>query len=278
MSTELLERRGRLTRGIGLALVGLVVLMAVVSFVWLPFSIEEIDPTNTNAGPSSLHWLGTDPLGRDIFTQILVGSRTTLLVGVVAVGIAGLLGVPLGMLAGSSGRAVNETVMRFMDIVFAFPAVLLAIILAAGFGGSTITAMVAIGVATVPVFARITRAATLGVMNSDYVLVARSYGRQGLPLMVKYVLPNIAAVIIVQASVAFAIAILAEAALSYLGMGTQPPTPTWGRSLQEAQTYLFINPLLPIWPGLAIALSVLGFNLLGDGLRDSLDPTLRDGG
>ncbi len=276
MTDRLLARRGNLTRWMGLALVGFVVVMAAVSFVWQPYGIEAIDPTNTNTGPSVDHWLGTDPLGRDIFTQILVGSRTTLFVGVVAVGIASLIGVPVGMLAGSSGRWVNETVMRAMDIVFAFPAVLLAIILAAGFGGSTLTAMIAIGIATVPVFARITRAATLQVMTSDYVLVARSYGRRGVPLMVRYVLPNIASVIIVQASVAFAIAILAEAALSYLGLGTQPPTPTWGRSLQEAQTYLFINPLLPVWPGVAIALSVLGFNLLGDGLRDALDPTLRE--
>lgn len=275
MTTRLLERRSSLTRRIGFALVGLVVIMALVSLVWQPYGIEQIDPANPNAGPSAAHWLGTDPLGRDIFTQIIVGARTTLLVGVVAVGIAGVIGVPLGMLAGSSGPWVNETVMRAMDVVFAFPAVLLAIILAAGFGGSTVTAMVAIGVATVPVFARIARAATLQVMTTDYVLAARSYGRRGLPLMIRYVLPNIASVIIVQASVAFAIAILAEAALSYLGMGTQPPTPTWGRSLQEAQTYLFVNPLLPLWPGLAIALSVLGFNLLGDGLRDSLDPTLR---
>jgi peptide/nickel transport system permease protein len=210
-----------------------------------------------------------------MFSQILVGARTTLFVGVVAVAISATVGIPLGLLAAASHKWLSEPVMRALDILFAFPAILLAIILAAGFRASTLTGMVAIGVATVPVFGRLTRAGALQVLRSDYVLAARSYGRRGVVLMVRYVLPNIAALLIVQASVSFAHAVLAEAALSYLGFGTPPPTPTWGRMLQEAQNFLVVQPMLAVWPGVAIALSVLGFNLLGDGLRDALDPRLR---
>lgn len=259
---------------VGGGLVGSVLVMALVSFVWTPADPTRVDAAQTLLPPGGEHLLGTDHYGRDILSQLLVGARTTLVVGLVAVAIAGVLGVPLGLVGASARRRVSEPLMRMLDIVFAFPAVLLAIILAAGFGASTLTAMIAIGVATVPVFARLTRAASLQVLTSDYVLAARSYGRRGTALMRRYVLPNIAAVLTVQASVAFAIAILAEAALSYLGFGTAPPTPSWGRMLQEAQNYLVVEPLLAFWPGVAIALAVLGFNLLGDGLRDALDPRL----
>lgn len=269
------RRRFGATFVIGALLVGLVVATALLSYFWTPYDPTLINPATALSGPSAQHWLGTDHFGRDIFSNILVGARTTLFVGVVAVLIAAGLGIPLGLLAAGSGRLVSEPVMRFLDIVFAFPAVLLAIVLAAGFGASTLTAMVAIGVATVPVFARLARASALQVLNSEYVLAARSYGRHGLALVTRYVLPNIAAVLVVQASVSFAIAILAEAALSYLGFGTPAPTPSWGRMLQEAQNYLVVEPTLALWPGVAIALSVLGFNLLGDGLRDALDPRLR---
>jgi peptide/nickel transport system permease protein len=179
------------------------------------------------------------------------------------------------MLAGVAGGWVSEVLMRASDVLYAFPALLLAILLAAAFGASTWTAMVAIGVATVPAFARVTRAGTLQVLASDYVLAARAAGTGRLAIAGRHILPNVAPVIGVQASVAFGIAILAEAALSYLGLATPPPTPTWGRMLRDAQTYLFSDPVLALWPGLAIALAVLGFNLLGDGLRDVLDPRLR---
>jgi peptide/nickel transport system permease protein len=267
--------RGNLTLVVGGVLVGLVLLTALVSYLWTPHNPTRVDPSVPLLAPNGTYWLGTDYFGRDIFSQVLVGARTTLFVGVVSVAISATLGIPLGLLAASARRWVSEPVMRLLDIVFAFPAVLMAIILAAGFGASTLTAMIAIGIATVPVFARLTRAGALQVLKSDYVLAARSYGRRGPALMARYVVPNIAALLIVQASVAFAIAILAEAALSYLGFGTPPPTPSWGRMLQEAQNYLVVQPLLALWPGLAIALSVLGFNLLGDGLRDVLDPRLK---
>ncbi|MBQ1042669.1 MULTISPECIES: ABC transporter permease [unclassified Micromonospora] len=269
------RRRWNLTLVIGAGLVGLVVLTALVSFLWTPYDPTRVDPSQTLLSPGGEHWLGTDHFGRDIVSQILVGARTTLFVGVVAVAIAAAVGVPLGLLAATGHRWLSEPVMRALDIVFAFPAILLAIILAAGFGASTLTGMIAIGVANVPVFGRLTRAGAMQVLQSDFVLAARSYGRRGVVLMVRYVLPNIAALLIVQASVSFAHAVLAEAALSYLGYGTPPPTPTWGRMLQEAQNYFVVQPMLAVWPGLAIALSVLGFNLMGDGLRDALDPRLR---
>ncbi|MFJ8204717.1 ABC transporter permease [Micromonospora chalcea] len=269
------RRRWNLTLVIGAGLVGLVVLTALVSFLWTPYDPTRVDPSQTLLSPGGEHWLGTDHFGRDIVSQLLVGARTTLFVGVVAVAIAAVVGVPLGLLAATGHRWLSEPVMRALDIVFAFPAILLAIILAAGFGASTLTGMIAIGVANVPVFGRLTRAGAMQVLQSDFVLAARSYGRRGVVLMVRYVLPNIAALLIVQASVSFAHAVLAEAALSYLGYGTPPPTPTWGRMLQEAQNYFVVQPMLAVWPGLAIALSVLGFNLMGDGLRDALDPRLR---
>ncbi|MET9299827.1 ABC transporter permease [Micromonospora aurantiaca (nom. illeg.)] len=269
------RRRWNLTLVIGAGLVGLVVLTALVSFLWTPYDPTRVDPSQTLLSPGGDHWLGTDHFGRDIVSQLLVGARTTLFVGVVAVAIAAAVGVPLGLLAATGHRWLSEPVMRALDIVFAFPAILLAIILAAGFGASTLTGMIAIGVANVPVFGRLTRAGAMQVLRSDFVLAARSYGRRGVVLMVRYVLPNIAALLIVQASVSFAHAVLAEAALSYLGYGTPPPTPTWGRMLQEAQNYFVVQPMLAVWPGLAIALSVLGFNLMGDGLRDALDPRLR---
>ena len=195
----------------------------------------------------------------------------------VAIGIAALIGIPLGAIAAQRGGAVDEVAMRASDIVYAFPAVLIAIMLAAAYGRSTTTAMVAIGIAYIPVFARLTRGSALQVLRSDYVLAARACGRRPREILTHHVLPNIAAILIVQATVLFAVAILAEAALSYLGLGTSPPAPTWGGMLTNSQTYLSEDALLALWPGLAIALAVLGFSLLGDGLRDVLDPRLRRG-
>ncbi|NJC66032.1 ABC transporter permease [Planosporangium flavigriseum] len=263
---------------VGGALVGLVVLAALVSFVWTPHDPVHVDPAHRLAPAfGGDYLLGTDKFGRDVLSRLMVGARTTLYVGIVAVGIAAVLGTPLGMLAGMVGGWSGELVMRANDLLFAFPALLLAIMLGAVFGASALTAMVAIGVATIPAFARVARGQTLSVMHTDYVLAARSAGRSRLAIALRHVLPNIASILIVQASVSFAIAILAEAALSFLGFGTRPPTPSWGRMLQESQELLFSTPRLAFWPGLAIALAVLGFNLLGDGLRDWLDPKLREG-
>lgn len=259
---------------LGGVLVALVVTAALVSFVWTPHDPTLVDPAVRLAGSSGQHWLGTDKLGRDVASQLMVGARTTLYVGVVAVGLAAVVGVPAGVLAAMSGRAVSELVMRSADLLLAFPALLLAIMLAAVFGASTLTAMIAIGIATAPSFARITRSGALQVMRTDYVLAARSAGRRRLGMAVHHVLPNVTSLLIVQASVSFAIAVLAEAALSFLGFGTPPPTPSWGRMLQESQELLFVAPRLAVYPGVAIAAAVLGFNLLGDGLRDVLDPKL----
>ncbi|WP_199746197.1 MULTISPECIES: ABC transporter permease [unclassified Amycolatopsis] len=259
---------------IGAVLVTLIVLAALLSFVWTPFDPVKVDAANRLHDFSGSNPLGTDSFGRDVLSQLMVGARTTLYVGVVAVGIAALIGTPLGILAGMSSRWLGEFVMRVNDLVLAFPALLLAIMFGAVFGANTLTAMVAIGIATIPSFARIARSGTLQVMSSEFVLAARSAGRSRLNIAARHVLPNISGLLIVQASVSFAIAVLAEAALSFLGFGTRPPTPSWGRMLQESQMFLTLHPRLALVPGVAIAIAVLGFNLLGDGLRDRLDPRL----
>ncbi|WP_051116329.1 ABC transporter permease [Amycolatopsis nigrescens] len=258
----------------GAVLVGLVVLVALVSFLWTPYDPLKVDASARLLGPGGEHLFGTDKFGRDVASQLMVGARTTLYVGVVAVGVAALVGTPLGMLAGMSKRWLGEFVMRVNDLVLAFPALLLAIMFGAVFGASTLTAMVAIGIATVPSFARIARSGTLQVMSTEYVLAARSAGRSRFFIARRHVLPNISGLVIVQSSVSFAIAVLSEAALSFLGFGTRPPTPSWGRMLQESQELLTVQPRLALVPGIAIAIAVLGFNLLGDGLRDRFDPRL----
>jgi peptide/nickel transport system permease protein len=261
---------------VGGLLVLLVVAMALVSFVWTPYDPTLVDPASRLLTPSAQHWLGTDKFGRDVLSQIIMGARTTLFVGFVAVGVAAVIGVPLGILAAMATRWFGEVVMRANDLLLAFPALLLAIMFGAVFGASTLTAMIAIGIATVPSFARVVRSGSLQVMRTEYVLAARAAGRRPVSTAVRHVLPNVGSLVIVQASVSFAIAVLAEAALSFLGFGTPPPTPSWGRMLQESQELLFTAPRLAIYPGLAIALAVLGFNLLGDGLRDRYDPRLED--
>jgi peptide/nickel transport system permease protein len=270
------ERRRPMTPSlvVGLVLIGLIVLVALVSFVWTPYDPTDIDADARLMGPSASHLLGTDKFGRDVLSQIMWGARTTLFVGVVAVGVAAIIGTPLGILAGMSSRWADDLIMRANDLWLAFPALLLAIMFGAVWGASTLTAMLAIGLATVPAFARIARGGTMQVMSSEYVLAARSAGRSRLAIARRHVLPNIAPLLIVQSSVAFGIAVLAEAALSFLGFGTRPPNPSWGRMLQESQETLSSTPLLSLWPGLAIALAVLGFNMLGDGLRDRFDPRL----
>ncbi|MEF7617147.1 ABC transporter permease [Aquincola sp. MAHUQ-54] len=257
---------------------GLLVLLlaacALLSLAWSPYPPAEIDIPNKLAPPSAAHWLGTDSLGRDIASQLWVGAQNSIVVGVVAVGIGLLVGGALGALAAARPGWIDDVVMRFADFSFAFPALLSAIMLTAIYGPGLLTSIVAIGLFNIPVFARITRGAARGVWTRDYVLAARMAGKGGWRITLDHVLPNIAAVLIVQATIQFAIAILAEAALSYLGLGTQPPQPSWGRMLNEAQTQLFQAPMLAVYPGAAIALSVLGLNLLGDGLRDLLDPRL----
>jgi len=259
---------------LGGALVLLVFAAALVSLVWTPWPPYDIDIAARLKPPSAAHWLGTDALGRDIVSLLLVGARSTILVGVIAVGIGLTFGVCLGLTAAVQRGWVAELIMRMSDFAFAFPAVLSAIMLAAAIGPGMVTSIIAIGIFQIPIFVRVTRGSANAVWAREFVLAARTSGKGNFRITIEHVVPNILSVLIVQATIQFALAILAEAALSYLGLGTQPPQPSWGRMLNDAQTLLFQEPSLAVYPGAAIAIAVLGLNLLGDGLRDLLDPRL----
>jgi peptide/nickel transport system permease protein len=259
---------------VGAALTAFVVGMALLSLVWTPYPPAAINIRRRMAMPSADYWLGTDPFGRDVLSLILAGAQNSLIVGLLAVGFGLVLGSALGLLAAARRGWIEELVMRFADFTFAFPAILSAIMLAAIFGPSTMNSVVAIAIFNIPVFARVVRGSANAIWARDYILAARSAGKGNLRITIEHVLPNILAVIVVQATIQFALAILAEAALSYLGLGTQPPTPSWGRMLNEAQAMVFRAPFLAVFPGCAIAMAVLGLNLLGDGLRDLTDPRL----
>ncbi|MET3917946.1 peptide/nickel transport system permease protein [Variovorax sp. OAS795] len=252
----------------------LLLLAATVSLVWTPWSPYEMDMASKLKPPSGSHWLGTDTYGRDVASLLLVGARASILVGVIAVGIGLVVGTALGLLAAARRGWVEEAIMRLTDFSLAFPAILSAIMMTAVFGAGIVNAIIAIGIYNIPTFARITRASANAIWSREYVAAARACGKGSFAITMQHVLPNISAVLIVQITIRFAIAILAEAALSYLGLGTQPPQPSWGRMLSEAQTMMFQSPLLAVFPGMAIAMAVLGLNLLGDGLRDLLDPRL----
>ncbi len=259
---------------IGAVLSALLVLAALLSFVWTPYSPYEVDMGAKLLPPGARHWLGTDPYGRDVASLLLVGARASIAVGVVAVGIGLVIGTAFGLVAAARRGWVEELIMRLADFGFAFPAILSAIMLTAVFGAGMVNAIIAIGIYNIPTFARITRASANAIWSREFVLAARACGKGSLSITMEHVLPNVLSVLIVQATIRFAIAILAEAALSYLGLGTQPPQPSWGRMLSEAQSLLFQAPLLAVFPGVAIALAVLGLNLLGDGLSDLFDPRL----
>jgi peptide/nickel transport system permease protein len=259
---------------IGAALSLLLIAAALLSLVWTPYSPYEMDLPGKLQPPGAAHWLGTDAFGRDVASLLLMGARASIAVGVIAVGMGLLIGTAFGLLASARRGWVEELIMRIADFGFAFPAILSAIMLTAVFGAGMVNAIVAIGLYNIPTFARITRASANAVWSREFVLAARACGKGTFSIAVEHVLPNILSILIVQATIRFAVAILAEAALSYLGLGTQPPQPSWGRMLSEAQTLMFQAPLLAVFPGLAIALAVLGLNLLGDGLGDLLDPRL----
>lgn len=248
--------------------------MAALSLVWTPYVPTALNMRKRLAPPDLGNWLGTDAFGRDVLSLILTGAQNSILVGVLAVGIGLIIGATLGLAAAARRGWLEELVMRFADFTYAFPAILSAIMLAAVFGPSTMNSVVAIAIFNIPIFARVVRAAANSIWARDFILAARAAGKGTIRITIEHVLPNILAVIVVQATIQFALAILAEAALSYLGLGTQPPTPSWGRMLNEAQAYVFRAPLLAIWPGFAIAIAVLGLNLMGDGLRDLTDPRL----
>jgi len=260
---------------IGIILSFIMLFTGIVSLFWTPYSVELLDIPHKLQGASTAHWLGTDHFGRDVFSMLMVGAWNSMLVSVFAIGFGAGIGVPLGALAAAKRGWVEETVMRFNDFAFAFPALLTAGMLAAVYGPGTINSVLAIGIFNIPVFARITRGSALSIYKREFILAARTSGKGEVRIAMDHILPNIASVLIVQGTIQFALGILAEAGLSYLGLGTQPPMPSWGKMLSESQTMMFFAPQLAILPGLAIVLTVLGLNLLGDGLRDILDPRLR---
>jgi peptide/nickel transport system permease protein len=271
---------GRLVRtpsgAVGLALVALIVVCAVVSLVWTPHDPTRVVPDERWAPPSARHWFGTDGLGRDLFSQVLVGSRSTLVVSVLAVALAAVTGTAVGVLASVPPRWVAEPVAQLVDVLIALPALILALVLAAVFGGSATVAVLAIAVGEAVVLARIVRAELASVLTRDFVTAAYASGSSTPRLVRRHLLPNVAPVLVVQLSLALSLAVLAESALAYLGLGTPPPTPSWGRLLAELQSSVTVHPGALVAPGAAVVATTLGFNLLGDGLRDVLDPRLRE--
>ena len=251
-------------------------IMATVSYFWQPFDVTELNISNRLKPMSLTHPLGTDHFGRDMLSMIMVGARTSIAVAFVAVGIGVLFGVPLGLFAATwRGTFIDDSVMRFNDLIFAFPSLVIAILITAIAGPSAFNAIIAIGVFNIPVFARVSRGAALSLWQREFILSARVAGKTGLRISIEHILPNLMHLLIVQATIQFSLGILAEAGLSYVGLGAQPPTPSWGRMLADAQTMVSLTPRLAIVPGVAIIITVLGLNLLGDGLRDAFDPKLR---
>ncbi len=258
---------------VGISIVALVLLATIVGAFYTPYDPIKMHITERLAPPTLQHPLGTDSYGRDIASRIMQGAGNTILVGVVAVSGGMALGILFGLVAGLAGGMRDEAIMRVMDVLYAFPAVLGAILFTSVFGPSLASCMIAIGIYNVPIFARLTRGSVLAVREEEYVAAAVAIGRSRAAIAFHHILPNIISPLVVQGTIQFAGAILAEAGLSYLGLGTQPPFASWGGMLREAQTFMGLDPLLAIFPGIAIALTVLGLNLLGDGLRDLLDPS-----
>ncbi|GGD46722.1 ABC transporter permease [Sinisalibacter lacisalsi] len=261
---------------VGAGLTAVFLLAALLSFAWTPHDVEALNIADRLKPMGAIYPLGTDHFGRDILSMLMVGARTSIAVALVAVGIGIGIGVPLGLIAAANrGSLLDEVVMRGNDLIFAFPSLVIAILITAVFGPSALNAILAIGIFNIPVFARVTRGGALSLWTLDYILAARVAGKGRLRISLEHILPNITNLLIVQGTIQFSLGILAEAALSYVGLGAQPPTPSWGRMLAEAQTMIYTNPALAILPGLAIVAMVLGLNLMGDGLRDLLDPRVR---
>jgi len=259
----------------GFIITVLVAAVALLSYVWTPDDVTKLVISDKTRAPSLVHWFGTDHFGRDILSMIMVGARNSIAVALVAVGIGMGVGVPLGAFAAARGGLVDEAVMRLNDLVFAFPALLSAIMITAIFGPGAVNAIIAIGIFNIPVFARVARAGALAIWPREFILAARAAGKSTSLITIEHVLPNIATLLLVQGTIQFALGILAEAGLSYVGLGAQPPMPSWGRMLFDAQTRMVVAPWMAIFPGMAIVITVLGLNLLGDGIADILDPKSR---
>jgi len=260
---------------VALAVLVAFIVVAVFGKALAPYGYNSVDVADRLQGPSVHHWFGTDELGRDVFSRVLLGAAVSLKVGAVAVGISLVVGVPCGLIAGFYGGVLDDVIMRVMDVLFAFPAILMAIAVLAILGPGSTNAMVAIGIVYIPIFARVTRAAVLPVREEVYVRAARASGASDLRLMRRHLLPNVLGPIIVQTSISFAFAILSEAALSFIGLGTQPPHPSWGLMLSDGTDFINQAWWMVVFPGAAIFVVVLAFNILGDALRDTLDPRQR---
>ena len=253
-----------------------VFLLAIVSFFWTPYDVTSLEISNRFKTPSYNHFLGTDHFGRDILSMIMVGTQTSIAVAMVAVGIGILFGLPLGLIAAAKrGTFFDDLVMRFNDLIFAFPALIIAILITAVLGPGAFNAIIAIGIFNIPVFARVARGAALTQWSKEYILAAQVAGKGTILISIEHILPNILNLLIVQATIQFSLGILAEAALSYVGLGAQPPIPSLGRMLADSQTMISIAPHMAIFPGLFIVITVLGLNLMGDGLRDYFAPKLK---
>ncbi|MEL6200990.1 MAG: ABC transporter permease [Pseudomonadota bacterium] len=260
---------------VGLVITLAVLALALMSFVWTPYDVTKLVIADRLKAPSFAHWFGTDHFGRDIASMIMEGARNSIAVALVAVAIGIIIGVPIGCWAAAKRGIVDEILMRSSDIIFAFPALLSAVMITAIFGPGAVNAIIAIGIFNIPVFARVARGAALSIWPREFILAARASGKSDARITREHILPNIANLLLVQGTIQFSLGILAEAGLSYVGLGAQPPNPSWGRMLSEAQTMMSLAPQMAIAPGVAIIITVLGLNLLGDGLRDVLDPKLR---
>lgn len=259
----------------GVIMVGMTLLMGVVSFFWTPFPIDSVGDGDRLSGPTSQFWIGTDRLGRDLFTQLMTGAQSAIIVAIAAVVIAGILGVLIGILAASTTRWMDIALVNLVDLLIAFPTLLLAMLIVTVRGASLTSAILAIGISGSAIIARITRINASRVLREDYVTAAIASGTNWFGIIGRHVIPNILPMLLVQLMILAGTAILAEASLSYLGLGAPPPAPSWGRMLKEAQATIGVQPIAAIVPGVAIAWTVLGLNLLGDGLRERLDPSLR---
>jgi peptide/nickel transport system permease protein len=275
MRRALRRLRRRKAAVAGLVVIAIFVVLAVFAPLIAPYDPAAQSWTSVRKAPSWVYWLGTDDVGRDVLSRVIYGARASLLAGVISVAIALTVGVPLGLLAGYVGGWIDAILSRITDAMLAVPALILAIALAAFLGPSLTNAMIAIGVVTTPIFIRLTRGQVMAVKVEDYVEAARAIGNPRWRIAVFHILPNIMPALLVQTTLSIAAAIIAEAALSFLGLGQQPPAPSWGSMLNSAQRFLTNAPWMAVWPGLAIFLTVLSFNIVGDGLRDALDPKER---
>jgi ABC-type dipeptide/oligopeptide/nickel transport system permease subunit len=268
-------RRWRLVL-LGGILVGIVLFAAIFAPWVAPYSPFDLDVTKMLQGPSAAHWLGTDELGRDVLSRAIYAARISMQVALLAVTVGLVGGTLIGMTAAYFGGLVEQALMRAMDLLFSFPAILLAVVLMASLGTSVLNAMIAIGIVFIPGFSRLARASTQAVLRQQYIEAARSIGMSDFRIIFREILPNIMAPLMVEAAVAFAYAVLLESALSFLGLGAQPPDPSWGNMLSTGRGFMAQAPWLSIVPGMAMFICVLGFNLLGDGLRDVTDPHMRE--